>query len=153
MALVKSEKIASQPLRMCIMRFIYSPHILWVATMAFVYHSWAAQGYEHFPGTFYWENTDKEKRMAYCKDAALCDEESVWFAGGLKTIMWTKALNKWDLMKCSYHGNTFFPVLHLGYLVKACKEGRRNINPYFTGTVMFTTRANKQTHQRLETPF
>lgn len=39
--------------------FLFPPHFLQVVTMAFVHVSWKAQGYEHFPGTFYWERQTK----------------------------------------------------------------------------------------------
>lgn len=111
--------------------FIFFPHFLRVVTMAFVCHSWKAQGYEHFPGTFYWESTDK-KWLAYWEPPALRDEESVWFAEGLKTIMWTRALNKWVLMKCSHQDNTFLCVLQPRCSVQVCEGSQRNLNPCIT---------------------
>lgn len=82
--------------------------------------------------TFSWHlllRKHRQKWLAYWEQPALRDEESVWFAEGLKTMMWTRALNKWVLMKCPYQDNTFLCVLHSGCLVQVCRGSQRNLNP------------------------
>lgn len=58
----RGEKYVSWPSRMCIMFSIYFFHFLWRGHNGFCVSSWKAQGYEHFPGTFYWEIPDKKKK-------------------------------------------------------------------------------------------
>ena len=93
--------------------------------------------------TFSWHlllREHRQKWLAYWEQPALRDEESVWFAKGLKTIIRTRALNKWVLMKCSHQDNTFLCVLHPGCLVQVCGGSQRNLNPYLSVTAIFTTK-------------
>lgn len=101
--------------------------------------------------TFSWHlllRKPRQKWLAYWEQPALRDEESVWFAEGLKIIMGTRALNKWVLMKCAHQDNTFLCVLHSGYLVQVHGESQRNLNPYLTVNAIFTTKKdrNKNRH-------
>lgn len=102
--------------------------------------------------TFSWHlllRKHRQKWLAYWEQPALRDEESVWFAEGLKTIMRTRALNKWVLMKCSHQDNTSLCVLHPGCSVQVCRGSQRNLNPYHTVTAIFTTKRarNKDRHR------
>lgn len=71
----------------------------------------------------------RQKWLAYWEQPALRDEESVWFAEGLKTIIRTRALNKWVLMKCSHQDNTFLRVLRWSSSVQVHGGSYRNLNP------------------------
>lgn len=102
--------------------------------------------------TFSWHlllRKHRQKWLAYWEQPALRDEESAWFAEGLKTIMRTRALNKWVLMKCSHQDNTFLGVLHPGCLVQVRRGSQRNLNPYLTVTAILTTKTdqNKDRHR------
>lgn len=103
--------------------------------------------------TFSWHlllRKHRQKWLAYWEQPALRDEESVWFAEGLKTIMRTRALNKWVLMKCSHQDNTFLGVLHPGCLVQVRRGSQRNLSPYLTVTAILSTKTgkNKDRHSR-----
>lgn len=88
---------------------------------------------------------DRQKWLAYWEQPALCDEESVWFAEDLKTMMQTRALSKWVLMKSRLQENTFLCVLHSVCLVQVCRGGQRNLNPYLVVTaVLIVNRAGKK---------
>lgn len=105
--------------------------------------------------TFSWHlllRKHRQKWLAYWEQPALRDEESVWFAEGLKTMMRTRALNKWDLMKCSHQDNTFFRVLHPALSVQVCRGSQRNLNLYLTVTaVLITKRARNKIRRRKRT--
>lgn len=134
------EEYVSWPLRMCIMLAIYffspfppSGHNGFCVSLLKSSRIW----------TFSWHlllRKHWQKWLAYWEQPALRDEESVWFAEGLKTIMRTRALNKWILMKCSHQDNTVLRVLHPGCSVQVRGGSQRNFNPYLTVTAIFTTK-------------
>lgn len=99
--------------------------------------------------TFSWHlllRKHRQKWLAYWEQPVLCDEESVWFTEGLKTMMWARALNKWILMKCPYQDNAFFCILHSGFLVQVCRGSQRNLNSCLTVTaILITNRARTKT--------
>lgn len=97
--------------------------------------------------TFSWHlllRKRRQKWLAYWEQPALCDEESVWFAEGLKTIMWTRALNKWVLMKCSHQDNAFLCVLHPCCWVQVFGGSQRNLNLSHTVAAIFTTKESQK---------
>lgn len=104
------------PLRMCIMfSYLFFSNFLWSVHNGFCESSWKAQGYEHFLGTFYWESADKK---CWLIENTLCTVmKSLWFAESFKTMMWTRALHKWVLMKCPYQHQAFFWLPNSGRLV------------------------------------
>lgn len=135
------EEYVSRPLRMCIMLAIFfffppfppSRHNGFCVSLLKSSRIW----------TFSWHlllRKHRQRWLAYWEQPALRDEESVWFAEGLKTIMWTRALNKSALMKCSHQDNTFLCVLHPGCSVQVCGGSQRNLNPYLTVNSIFTTK-------------
>lgn len=95
---------------------------------------------------------DRQKWLAYWEQPALCDEESVRFAEDLKTMMRTRALSKWVLMKSCLQENTFLCVLHSACLVQVCRGGQRNFKPYLVVTaVLIVNRAGKKDGQGVQT--
>lgn len=95
---------------------------------------------------------DRQKWLAYWEQPALCDEESVRFAEDLKTMMWTRALSKWVLMKSRLQENTLLCVLHSVCLVQVCRGGQRNLNPYLVVTAVFiVNRVAKEDGQGVQT--
>ncbi len=70
---------------------------------------------------------------------------------GLKTIMRTRALNKWVLMKCSHQlDNTYLCVLHPGCSVQVCGGSQRNLHPYLAVTAIFTTKRARNEDRHIE---
>lgn len=85
---------------------------------------------------------DRQKWLAYWEQPALCDEKSARFAEDLKTMMRTRALSKWVLMKSRLQENTFLCAPHSVCLVQVCRGGQRNLNSYLTAAaVCFVNRA------------
>lgn len=121
--------------------FIFFPHFLQVVTMAFVISLEKLKDMRILAPSI---EKDRQKWLAYWEQPALCDEESVRFTEDLKTMMRTRALSKWVLMKSRLQENTFLCVLHSFCLVQVCRGGKINLNPYLVVTAVLIVNSWKE---------